>query len=105
MKERINKRELPPLKIIDMTNEIRDGNTGVFSYALKQALIKTVSEGNQAMLFINRRGFSSFLMCKKCGWVAKCDACEAKIQSRNGLSGIYRHNFCPCCGAEMEEKE
>ena len=56
MKERINKRELPPLKIIDMTNEIREGNTGVFSHSLKEALKKTIAEGNQAMLFINRRG-------------------------------------------------
>lgn len=37
--------------------------------------------------------------------VAKCDACETKIQSRKGLGGIYRHNFCPCCGATMNEKE
>jgi len=79
MKERINKRELPPLHIVDMGEEIKLGNTGVFSSALKESLIKTINEGNQAMLFINRRGFSSFLMCKKCGWVAKCDACDVSL--------------------------
>jgi primosomal protein N' (replication factor Y) len=79
MKERINKKELPPLKIIDMGGEVKNGNSGVFSEELKNALIKTVSSGNQAMLFINRRGFSSFLMCKKCGWVAKCNDCDVSL--------------------------
>ena len=79
MKERINKRELPPLNIVDMGEEIKRGNTGVFSNALKEALKKTIDEGNQVMLFINRRGFSSFLMCKKCGWVAKCDDCDVSL--------------------------
>ena len=79
MKERINKRELPPITIVDMGEEIRQGNNGIFSLALKEALQKTLSEGNQAMLFINRRGFASFLMCKKCGWVAKCDACDVSL--------------------------
>ena len=79
MKERINKRELPPIHIVDMGEEIRNGNDGVFSAALKEALQKTIAENNQAMLFINRRGYASFLMCKKCGWVAKCDACDVSL--------------------------
>lgn len=79
MKERINKRELPPITIVDMGEEIKRGNNGIFSGALKEALSKTIADGNQAMLFINRRGFASFLMCKKCGWVAKCDACDVSL--------------------------
>ena len=79
MKERINKKELPPVTIVDMGEEIRNGNTSVFSGELKEALIKTIESGNQAMLFINRRGYASFLMCKKCGWVAKCDACDVSL--------------------------
>ena len=107
MKERINKRELPPLKIVDMSNEIRNGNTGVFSAALKEALIKTVSEGNQAMLFINRRGYASFLMCKKCGFVAKCTDCDVSLvhhKFENALKCHYCGNRykvfteCPECG-------
>ena len=109
MKERINKRELPPLKIIDMGNEIREGNTGVFSYALKEALIKTVNEGNQAMLFINRRGYASFMMCKKCGFVAKCTDCDVSLvyhKYENVLKCHYCGNRykvftqCPECGNE-----
>ena len=107
MKERINKRELPPLKIVDMTNEIRNGNTGVFSNALKDALIKTIKSGNQAMLFINRRGYASFLMCKKCGFVAKCSDCDVSLvlhKHENALKCHYCGNRykvfteCPECG-------
>lgn len=107
MKERINKKELPPLKIIDMGNEVRNGNTGIFSVALKDALIRTISENNQAMLFINRRGFSSFLMCKKCGFVAKCEACDVSLvyhKFENALKCHYCGNRykvfteCPECG-------
>ena len=109
MKERINKRELPPLKIIDMGNEIREGNTGVFSYALKEALKKTVADGNQAMLFINRRGYASFMMCKKCGFVAKCNDCDVSLvyhKYENTLKCHYCGNRyrvlteCPECGNE-----
>lgn len=107
MKERINKKELPPLKITDMGNEIRLGNNGVFSRALKEALIKTINEGNQAMIFINRRGYASFMMCKKCGFVAKCKDCDVSLvyhKYDNALKCHYCGNRykvlteCPECG-------
>jgi len=94
MKERINKRELPPLKIVDMTNEVLNGNDGIFSRDLKNALIRTVlEEGNQAMLFINRRGFSSFLMCKKCGWVAKCETCDVSLVYHK-FDNVLKCHYC-----------
>lgn len=107
MKERINKRELPPITMVDMGEEIRRGNNGVFSNNLKNSLSKTISEGNQAMLFINRRGFASFMMCKKCGWVAKCDACDVSLvyhKYERALKCHYCGNRfkvlteCPECG-------
>ena len=107
MKERINKRELPPITIVDMGEEIKRGNNGIFSAALKDALKKTIDNGNQAMLFINRRGFASFLMCKKCGWVAKCDACDVSLvyhKYERALKCHYCGNRfrvlteCPECG-------
>lgn len=107
MKERINKKELPPLKIIDMGNEIRNGNSGIFSTELKEALIKTINQGNQAMLFINRRGYASFLMCKKCGWVAKCNDCDVSLVYHKYENALKCHycgnrykvfNECPSCG-------
>ena len=107
MKERINKRELPPITIVDMGEEIRNGNTNIFSSSLKNSLSKTISEGNQAMLFINRRGFASFLMCKKCGWVAKCDACDVSLVYHKYDRSLKCHycgnrfkvlTECPECG-------
>lgn len=107
MKERINKKELPPLKIIDMSSEIKNGNNGVFSSALLDALKRTINEGNQAMLFINRRGFASFMMCKKCGFVAKCKDCDVSLvyhKFENVLKCHYCSNRykvftqCPSCG-------
>lgn len=107
MKERINKREMPPLMVIDMGNEIRCGNTNIFSNKLIEALEKTIKEKNQAMLFINRRGYSSFLMCKKCGFVAKCQDCDVSLvyhKFENVLKCHYCGNRykvfteCPECG-------
>ena len=109
MKERINKRELPPLKIINMSDEIKNGNTSIFSNPLTEALEKTINEKNQAMLFINRRGYSSFLMCKKCGFVAKCQDCDVSLvyhKFDNALKCHYCGNRykvftqCPECGNE-----
>jgi len=107
VKERINKREMPPLKIIDMGNEIRQGNNGIFSQQLKDALTKTIAENNQAMLFINRRGYSSFLMCRECGLVLKCQDCDVSLvyhKFENALKCHYCGNRykvfteCPDCG-------
>lgn len=93
MKERINKKEMPPVKIIDMTNEVLNGNDGIFSRELRSALIKTISDGNQAMLFLNRRGFSSFLMCKKCGWVAKCESCDVSLVYHK-FEDVLKCHYC-----------
>lgn len=107
MKERINKRELPPITIVDMGEEIKRGNNNIFSSSLKNSLSKTIAEGNQAMLFINRRGFASFLMCKKCGWVAKCDACDVSLVYHKYDRSLKCHycgnrfrvlTECPECG-------
>ena len=107
MKERINKKEMPPLSIIDMGNEIRQGNTNIFSHKLTEALKKTIEEKNQAMLFINRRGYSSFLMCKKCGFVIRCQECDVSLvyhKLENALKCHYCGNRykvfteCPECG-------
>ena len=93
MKERINKRPMPPLTIVDMCEEVRHGNTDIFSTALKNALDKTIESGNQAMIFINRRGFSSFLMCKECGFVAKCQNCDTALVYHKHDNALKCH-FC-----------
>lgn len=79
MPERINKHPLPQVEMVDMAFETRKGNKGIFSELLKKELAETLAKGNQAMLFLNRRGYSSFLMCTKCGYVAKCNDCDVSL--------------------------
>lgn len=109
MGERINKKPLPPISIVDMTAEIREGNPDIFSKKLKDSLEKTIKEGNQAMLFINRRGFASFLMCRNCGWVAKCDSCDVSLVYHKHDNALKCHycdkryrvfTACPECGSQ-----
>ncbi len=106
MPERINKKPLPHVEIVDMTQETRSGNKGIFSRLLKERLGETLQKGNQAMLFLNRRGYSSFLMCTKCGYVAKCTDCDVSLtvhRDDNMLKCHYcgKHYYmldkCPNC--------
>ena len=106
MPERINKRPLPRVEIVDMTLETRSGNKGIFSRLLKEQLATTLANGNQAMLFLNRRGYSSFMMCTKCGYVAKCTDCDVSLtvhRDDNMLKCHYcgKHYYildkCPVC--------
>ena len=93
LKERINKKPLPPLEIVDMCEEVQQGNTGIFSEKLKNELANTINSGNQAMLFINRRGYSSFLMCKDCGYVPKCQNCDTALVYHKHDNALKCH-FC-----------
>ncbi|HOV70544.1 MAG TPA: primosomal protein N', partial [Clostridia bacterium] len=75
--DRINNRPLPEVTLVDMREEFRLGNRGIFSECLKEKLGKTLDAGGQAILFLNRRGFSTFIMCRECGHVLGCDNCDA----------------------------
>lgn len=108
MRERINRKPMPPLTIVDSTQEVRMGNNGIFSRALQDALADTIASGNQAMIFINRRGYSSFLMCKECGFVAKCQNCDTALVYHKSENALKCHfcaskykvfTQCPECGS------
>lgn len=107
MPKRINQRPLPAVEIVDMTAETRSGHKGIFSRLLTERLAQTIEKGNQAMLFLNRRGYSSFLMCTKCGYVAKCADCDISLtvhREDNMLKchycgkKYYMLSKCPNCG-------
>ncbi len=76
---RANNQSLPQIKIVDMLSEIRNGNTGIFSREFINQLQSCIKDKKQAMIFINRRGHSSFMMCKECGYVAKCTDCDVSL--------------------------
>jgi primosomal protein N' (replication factor Y) len=71
--------DLPPVEVIDLRAELRAGNTGPFSQALEQALAETLAAGQQAILFVNRRGAASFILCRDCGYVALCPRCQVPL--------------------------
>ncbi len=71
--------ELPPVRIVDMREELKAGNRGIFSRALQEALRETLDKRQQAILFLNRRGAATFVMCRDCGHVIRCSRCEVPL--------------------------
>ncbi len=72
-------RLLAEVNIVDMRAELKSGNNDIFSRQLIAELESTIHNGNQAIIFINRRGFSSFVQCNSCGYVAKCRNCDVSL--------------------------
>ena len=104
--KRINQKPLPEIIIADMRREVRRGNNSSFSWALKEEIEKCLSEDKQAILFLNRRGYSPTVICKECGYVAKCEACDVSLtyhREENCLKCHYcgmKYNMlsaCPDC--------
>lgn len=91
--ERINGLEMPKIEIIDMLAEVMDGNTSPFSKKLLAKLDDCINRGKQAILFINRRGYASFVMCRECGYRAKCDDCEVSLVYHKEDNELKCH-FC-----------
>ena len=109
MPVRVNKKPMPPIEIVDMCSEFRLGNKTPFSKELMSELTKTIDEQKQAILFINRRGFSSFMMCRDCGYVPKCEACDVSLTYHKEDSQLKCHycgkrykalTKCPSCGSD-----
>lgn len=107
---RVNKRPLPEVRIVNMCNEARKGNHSIFSDELISELKNCLNEGNQAMLFLNRRGYASYVMCKVCGYVAKCERCDVSLvyhKEEDRLKCHYCGNLysplteCPECGSKF----
>ena len=107
MDERIS-GNMPDMHIVDMKQEIISGNNGIFSAELTASLKDTVARGEQAMIFLNRRGHSSFVMCKKCGYTAKCTDCDITLTYHSADNKLKCHycgkrykmlDCCPKCGS------
>ena len=106
---RANGREMPPVQIIDMMNEIRTGNNSMFSNQLLADLAHVVNNKKQAMIFINRRGYSSFIRCRDCGYIAKCSDCDVSLVYHKEDNRLKCHycgkqfkvlSQCPNCKSE-----
>ena len=100
MPKRVNDRPLPEVELVDMREELENGNRTVLSGTLRAALKECVSRGEQAMLLMNRRGYNSFVSCRSCGWVVKCPNCDISMTYHIGSAdGMLR---CHYCGQEMK---
>jgi len=106
---RANGKELPAIQIVDMIGELRRGNSGIFSAQLIADLNEVVTQKKQAMMFINRRGFSSFMRCRDCGYIAKCSDCDVSLVYHKEDNRLKCHycgkqykvlTRCPNCKSE-----
>ena len=107
LKNRISKNGLPIIEIVDLREELASGNKTVFSRLLYQEIKKNLAKKEQIILFLNRRGYSTFVMCRDCGYVVKCDKCDVSMtyhMTKNKLlchyCGQEKKNvtICPECG-------
>ena len=99
---------LPPDEVIDLRSELHAGNTSIFSRRLQSELEQVLSKGQQAILYLNRRGAASCVLCRECGYVAMCDRCDVPLTYHsterillchycNGQSKVL--DICPQCNS------
>ncbi|HHK5532281.1 TPA: primosomal protein N' [Bacillus mobilis] len=79
MEKRMNEQALPTVEIVDMREELRDGNRSMFSKALHEKIADRLEKKEQMVLFLNRRGHSTFVMCRDCGYVVQCPHCDISL--------------------------
>ncbi len=107
---RIDDRPMPDVAVVDMRSELKAGNRTIFSRLLKARIEQTLDRGQQAILFMNRRGFSTFVLCRECGHVMTCPHCDVSLTlhgSGSRRSELVCHycnhterapDVCPSCG-------
>src|SRR5438094_114693 len=74
--ERVGERVVPTVEVVDLRAELRAGNRSIFSRRLRTLLAETMKRGEQAMLFLNRRGYATVVLCRSCGFVVQCPRCD-----------------------------
>ncbi len=107
---RVTDSDLPPVRIVDMREELKSGNRGIFSRPLAEALAETLQRGEQAILFLNRRGTATYVFCRNCGTVLKCPKCDTPLTYHIEKGGLLCHRCgyqrqmpkkCAACGSDQ----
>lgn len=93
LKERVNSRPLPSVNIIDMREELRAGNRSVFSGELLEKIHDRLEKKEQMILFLNKRGHSSFVMCRSCGEVTQCPHCDISLTFHK-YNNLLKCHYC-----------
>lgn len=109
MTERPKQSALPEVSVVDMREELRTGNRSMYSHALIQAIRERMERGEQIVLFLNRRGFASFMLCRDCGTTMQCPHCDISLTYHRSVERLKCHycNYetyvppkCPHCESE-----
>ncbi|WP_138268866.1 replication restart helicase PriA [Anaerofustis stercorihominis] len=109
MKKRANGKDFPKVHIVDMTDEMRNGNRSPISRLLKKEIELRLKKGEQSILFMNRRGFSTYVFCRKCGYIEQCPNCDVSLTYHANTNSLKCHycgyeksspNICPECGSD-----
>ena len=96
--DRINKKPLPQVEVADMRKEVMRGNNSPFSSLLKEELEDCLLKGNQAIIFLNQRGYSKTVICTECGHVQKCSSCDVSLAYHKEDQSL----LCHYCGAKYK---
>ncbi|MBW4468146.1 MAG: primosomal protein N' [Pegethrix bostrychoides GSE-TBD4-15B] len=101
--ERVQARPLPPIEVIDMRQELHRGNRSIFSGSLQNALKDLIRQGQQGILFIHRRGHSTFVSCRSCGHVMECPHCDVSLTYHQPHPGGRESLHCHYCGYQQSQ--
>lgn len=108
LKERTKGSHLPEVFVTDMRKELENGNRSAFGLPLQQAIRENLEKGQQTMLFLNRRGYSTFVSCRKCGEALTCPSCNVSYTYHASDKALVCHycgkevpvpKTCPSCGS------
>lgn len=109
LSKRANNSSLPNIQLVDLKQELANGNRTMISVKLYKLIQENLKNKKQTILFLNRRGFSTFIMCRDCGYVAKCKNCNISLtyhKKEEKLKCHYCgyeegiHKICPECGSK-----
>jgi primosomal protein N' (replication factor Y) len=106
LSERVAGPSLPQVEVIDMRQELKQGNRSIFSRPLQSAIAQALALGEQVILFLNRRGTASFVQCRDCGFVLRCHRCDVPLTYHGAQDDLICHqcnyktkipDICPNC--------
>ena len=110
LKTRANKAKLPEIEVIDLREELAKQNKSMISTKLYEEIEKNLEDKKQTILYLNRRGFSTFVMCRNCGYTVKCKNCNINLTYHSNTNKLKCHycgyeeklvTKCPSCGSEQ----
>ena len=98
LKHRVAEKPLPKVEVVDLREELKAGNRSILSVRLQELMEDRLKKGQQMMLFINRRGFNSFVSCRACGEAIKCPRCDVALTYHQQTIQAQRQLVCHYCG-------